>query len=83
MLSKRIKKDFQDTNKQNSNSEENNRNQLNSEHNDKFQLARRNTIKTLLIVGCLFIICWSQDQIFFSCITVVILLTGTALITIL
>ena len=30
---------------------------------DKFQIARRNTIKTLLIVGCCFIICWSQNQI--------------------
>ena len=65
MLSKRIKKDFQDINKQNSHSEDNNRNQMNSAHNDKFQLARRNTIKTLLIVGCLFIICWSQDQILY------------------
>ena len=32
---------------------------------DKFQLARRNTIKTLLIVACCFIICWSQNQILF------------------
>ena len=30
---------------------------------DKFQIARRNTIKTLLIVGCCFIICWSQNQV--------------------
>ena len=29
---------------------------------DKFQLARRNTIKTLFIVGLCFIICWSQNQ---------------------
>ena len=29
---------------------------------EKFQLARRNTIKTLLIVGLCFIICWSQNQ---------------------
>ena len=29
----------------------------------KFQLARRNTIKTLLIVGLCFIICWSQNQV--------------------
>ena len=27
-----------------------------------FQIAPRNTIKTLLIVGCCFIICWSQNQ---------------------
>ena len=30
---------------------------------EKFQLARRNAIKTLLIVGLCFIICWSQNQI--------------------
>ena len=30
---------------------------------DKFQLARKYTIKTLLIVGLCFIICWSQNQI--------------------
>ncbi len=29
---------------------------------NKFQLARKNTIKTLLIVGLCFIICWSQNQ---------------------
>ena len=29
----------------------------------KFQLARRNTIKTLLIVALCFIICWSQNQV--------------------
>ena len=31
--------------------------------NEKFQLARRNTIKTLLIVGLCFIICWSQNEV--------------------
>ena len=30
---------------------------------DKFQLARRNTIKIVLIVGLCFIICWSQNQV--------------------
>ena len=30
---------------------------------EKFQLARRNTIKTVLIVGLCFIICWSQNQV--------------------
>ena len=29
---------------------------------DKFQLARRNTIKTLLVIGCGFIVCWSQNH---------------------
>ena len=37
--------------------------QLADMHKDKFQLARRNTIKTLLIVGCGFIICWTQNQV--------------------
>ena len=32
---------------------------------DKSQLARRNTIKTLLIVGLCFIICWSQNQVIY------------------
>ena len=32
---------------------------------DKFLLARTNTIKTFLLVGLCFIICWSNDQIFF------------------
>ena len=32
---------------------------------DKFQLARTNTIKTFLLVGFCFIICWSSDQIFY------------------
>ena len=31
----------------------------------KFQLARRNTIKTLLIVGLCFIICWSQNEVMY------------------
>ena len=32
---------------------------------DKFQIARRNTIKTLLIVGLCFIICWSNNQVYY------------------
>ena len=32
---------------------------------EKFQLSRRNTIKTLLIVGCCFFICWSQNEIMY------------------
>ena len=31
----------------------------------KFQLARMNTIKTFLMVGISFIICWSSNQIYF------------------
>ena len=37
--------------------------QVSDSGKDKFQLARRNTIKTLLIVGLCFIICWSQNQV--------------------
>ena len=32
---------------------------------DQFQLARRNTIKTFLIVAICFVICWSNNQIYF------------------
>ena len=31
----------------------------------KFQLARTNTIKTFLMVGISFIICWSSNQIYY------------------
>ena len=31
---------------------------------DKFQLARKNTIKTFLLVGLCFIICWIQNQVY-------------------
>ena len=34
-------------------------------HKEKFQLARRNTIKTILIVGLCFIVCWSQSEVFY------------------
>ena len=39
--------------------------QLGDIHKDKFQMARRNTIKTLLIVGCCFILCWVQNQVLY------------------
>ena len=32
---------------------------------DRFQLARTNTMKTFLLVGLFFIICWSSDQIYY------------------
>ena len=32
---------------------------------DKFELARKNTVKTLIIVACCFIICWSQNEIMY------------------
>ena len=32
---------------------------------DTFQLARTNTLKTFLLVGLCFIICWSNNQIYF------------------
>ena len=34
-------------------------------NNFNWQLARTNTIKTFLLVGLCFIICWSNDQIYF------------------
>ena len=34
-------------------------------HSDKFQLARTNTIKTFLLVGLCFIICWSNNQVYY------------------
>ena len=40
-------------------------NKMQTNIRDKFQLARQNTIKTFLLVGLCFIICWSNDQIFF------------------
>ena len=36
-----------------------------SQMNKRFQVARTNTIKTLLIVGLFFVICWSCDEIYF------------------
>ena len=77
MLSRRIHTDMTDTNV---NSVGNNsisfeyqspasglgkRKQLTDVHKDKFQLARRNTIKTLIIVGCCFVVCWSQNQVLY------------------
>ena len=32
---------------------------------DKFLLARQNTIKTFLLVGLCFIICWIQNQVYY------------------
>ena len=68
MLSKRIQLDEFSYNKSNKNGNEihvDKTSQLKDTQKGKFQLARRNTIKTLLIVGCCFIVCWSQDQIFY------------------
>ena len=55
MLSKRISTDIGDSKVRN----------VGDVQKDKFQLARRNTIKTLLIVGLCFIICWSQNQVIY------------------
>ena len=76
MLSRRINTDMTDTNVDNNGlssecqsptqaSSSGKRKQLADVHKDKFQLARRNTIKTLLIVGCCFIGCWSQNQVLY------------------
>ena len=66
MLSRRINKDITDnkTNKQQEFSESANEKmkKMGDLQKDKFQLARRNTIKTLLIIGCGFIVCWSQNH---------------------
>ena len=42
-----------------------NKAQLGDAHKDKFQVARRNTIKTFVIVGCCFVICWTQNQVIY------------------
>ena len=39
--------------------------QIQSTHSDKFQLARTNTIKTFLLVGICFIICWSNNSVYY------------------
>ena len=61
MLSKRIRSGMdlkiKNVNELNSTNDNQERNKTNP-----FQIARRNTIKTLLIVGCCFVICWSQNQ---------------------
>ena len=33
--------------------------------NDKFEIARTNTIKTLLLVALCFVICWSNNQVYY------------------
>ena len=32
---------------------------------DKFQLARRNTIKTFLLISMCFIICWGSQEVYY------------------
>ena len=65
MLTRRIDPDIFKPKIQNSskikNPNDNPDNKLETQ-NDAFQIAKRNTIKTLLIVGCCYIICWSQNQ---------------------
>ena len=41
--------------------------QFNSAENqtDKFQIARRNTIKTFLLISVCFVVCWSSEQAFY------------------
>ena len=68
MLSKRIDTGIGDVKNQVKNvnsgthTEVEKKNHLEDKDKDKFQLARRNTIKTVLIVGLCFIICWSQAE---------------------
>ena len=40
-------------------------NKLEDKIKHKFQLARTNTIKTFLMVGIFFVICWVNNQIYF------------------
>lgn len=63
MLSRRISTNDIHLQNQNPNTNANSGNQVVDSHKDKFQLARRNTIKTLLIVRCFFFLCWVQCQI--------------------
>ena len=63
MLSRRISTNDIHLQNQNSNININSGKQMVDSHKDKFQLARRNTIKTLLIVGCFFFLCWVQCQV--------------------
>ena len=67
MLSRRISTNDVHLQNQNPNNSTamtvNSEKQVTDTHKDKFQLARRNTIKTLLIVGCFFFLCWVQCQI--------------------
>ena len=42
-----------------------NNNSITNTHADTFQTARNNTIKTLLIVALCFIICWSNNQVYY------------------
>ena len=65
VLSRRINTDMTDAGTHQSKDIDNPKTDVIDKHKDKFQLARRNTIKTLLIVGCCFIICWSQNQVLF------------------
>ena len=36
-----------------------------SNQGDKFELARKNTIKTFLLVALCFFLCWSQNQVYY------------------
>ena len=57
MLTRRIHKGINTS--QNTDTKKGN---IQDKNRDTFELARTNTIKTLLIVGCCYIICWSPNQ---------------------
>lgn len=66
MLSRRISTNITEVHSQNqTNSKTNEIKDETDVHKDKFQLARRNTIKTLLIVGCFFFICWCPNCVIY------------------
>ena len=39
--------------------------QGNNTQTEKFHLARKNTIKTFLLVGLCFVICWSNNSVYY------------------
>ena len=43
----------------------NNTSESQSNLDDKFELARKNAIKTFLLVGLCFILCWIQNQVYY------------------
>ena len=45
----------------------------------KFLKARNNTIKTVLLVGICFIICWVNDEVYYFCTTLAMMQTGMEL----
>ena len=62
MLTRRISKGISTSQNAETNKSTIQRETISDKNTDKFELARTNTIKTLLIVGCCYIVCWSPNQ---------------------